>query len=170
MEIKNKYEITKEIISEFMKRAMRILVIYSFVIGAIALVLSVVLYRDGSRLLLGMVTASGVICLITGFIIVPYTVKEHMKQIEALHGKKKSQSSVTFTEEGIFLSEGDSSIKREYSNIIRVYETKNLWMLMFGKYIGIPVKKDAFTKGSEKEFRRLMKKVLPKNTKGMELL
>ena len=170
MELINEYEINKDMITEFMKRAMRTLVLYSFVIGLGGLFFSIVLFREENKFLLGVVVAASLVSLITGILIVPYTVKEHMKQVTALHGSNRPKTMIRFTEEGIFLNEGDASIKREYTNVVQVFETKHLWMLMFGKYMGIPVRKDGFTHGTNEDFRKLMKEVLPANVKGRDKL
>lgn len=170
MEVKNSYLVTEEVIREFMKRAMKSLVIYSYVIGVAAFIFAAVLYNTGSRFVLGIMVACGIVCFISANMIVPYTVKEHMKQMRSMHGNSKPRTSVIFKEDAIYLNEEDDTITRQYDSIDRVYETEHLWMLMFGKYVGIPVKKDSFKKSTEEEFRDLMKKVLPDTVKGKEKL
>lgn len=103
-------------------------------------------------------------CFLGGLMIYLYyylVVKSLQKQSRNLHNGKLPEVSVKFGDV-IEMSEGKVSMEIQYSQIVKVFETPNLYALMIGKNQSILVVKQGFTKGTEENFKEFITEKIAK--------
>lgn len=160
----NDFIYTEEDLKETVKGTVSSLFFYGLLVGAAGLGAALFTWKEGNLFLTGIMATAGGISLVTGLLIIPFTLREQKRQFLALYNTKTPHYTLTFLEDRILLAKGAEK-GPGYNCFNRVKETPNFYLLL-SKFSAIPVKKGAFTLGEEKEFLEFLKRVLPDTVKG----
>ena len=85
-------------------------------------------------------------------IVLPATTVYNIENVSKKMHKGKIEKTFVEFGDNIIMNEGNVHLEFEYSQILKVTQTKNFIILNLGKNSGIIVFKNGFTKGNEKEF------------------
>lgn len=152
----NRYTCTKKMLSDFYKTCVckryRITGLIIFLLGLVCIIYFI--YSNEKTLII-----LNIVALVLGLILMLYHLlmgSVAYKQGCKVHGGTMKESIVTFTDI-VKLDEGKTSLTYEYNQFTKIYETKDFFALMLGKYTGVMVRKSSFEKGSEKEFGKFIR-------------
>jgi len=169
MEYRAEYTNTKKTLAEFYKytvcRLYKIIGIIVLVIAVLQMVGVIggtleIMNLSFSKKTLILLIIMGCAELLIGILLCKYHVimgNTAMKQGIKNHGGIMPKTVLEMGDT-IIMTEGKTKSQFKYEQISLVRETKNLFCLMLGKYIGIIVPKKNIVKGNEKEFGNWIKK------------
>lgn len=163
----NKYYLDKESLTEYVKD---IFCKYSRITGFLFLAVSMfytylTFTLKYKNLIMGILT---ILLYVISFRLIFYHtvyIKNMRKTSLALHNGIIPESIFQFTKDNIILKNGKISMEFEYSQIKKIKEYKNIYVLMIGKKNGLLLKKDSFTMGTFEEFKKFVAEksnVIPK--------
>lgn len=152
----NRYTVTKEMYKEYVNKVIcRNIYIYSTVVLVLALIETFInLYnKDYSMITLNVLVF--VICLFAMILTPKIALSNLMEVDKKLHSGTRPETVVTFNEK-IVLTEGEQTIKIDYSQIQSYIRMKNSSVLMFAKQNGIMFVENNFINGNKEEFEKFI--------------
>lgn len=157
----NRIKMTKEVYFQFISRALRLTSRIFMFIGVFILAVSLIslTVTELSSMLVGSIVFAAIMVFLSVF-NARFSANRVYKQQLVMHGQEP-ENTVRFTDtiQGFGSNKGESTY--QYSQITKIYETKDLMMLMLGKLVAIPLKKDGFTIGSYEGFKTFIKEKCP---------
>lgn len=154
MKFENSYymtdDMTKEYVNAILCRKIRIL--GSAVSAASILMCIFVAVTSQNPIGLGIYGTCFVVSFAAMFLSPPLMRRELKETERRLHNGKKCQTTVTFYDDSIQMSEGTVSMTFTYDQIQKVRRLKQSIVLMIGKNNAILLKPDGFKTGNEDEF------------------
>lgn len=102
------------------------------------------------------------LCLLIYLTITPllsarYSAKQHLQVMNGV----LEDATATYTDADIMLRVGQNESHLAYSQLTRVVNQKDCWMLLVSRTVMIPVSKDRFTKGSAADFPAFIREKCP---------
>lgn len=151
----NRYYTTQEIYKEYVRKVLcrrifRLGGIF-FVIGAVAMILSLQEYTVNAA----MVGTALFVIVFTMLLGPKLMLKQLMDVKKRLHNGESPETIISFGDD-IKINEGKQSLSIEYSQITNIYRMKTCSVLMFTKQNGVIYLEDKFTKGNAKEFEEFI--------------
>lgn len=159
MEIKfeNRYKTTELMLREYVhKVACRNIELMSLGVAVLGIVGLIVAVANHDNILLAVVGVCLVIAVFTGMLTPQLMLKELRETSARLNNGKKCETVVRFGDH-ITMEEGTTSMRFEYSQIRKIYNLKQSYVLMLGKQNGIMLSKVGFTKGTFADFKVFIK-------------
>ena len=115
-------------------------------VAALGLVLLLISLLNQNLIMTGVAAACTIICIAVILFLPGLFVKEIEKNTTFLNGKEQPESLLRFGDK-IVITEGAAKMEFQYSQIMKLMESTNLYCLMLNDTNGVIVKKDCFIKG-----------------------
>lgn len=151
----NKTDATKEVLTEFSQNTYkvysqkyRIFVLLAAIVSAFWAVAEIAAQSYWSSAIMFLAAALFLFLFFKGYIL---KMNQNRKNLQALYGQQP-QFTFIFFEDGFECVSAKSNLKINYSQITKLIETKNLYLLMIGKQ-GLMLNKSGFTVGSADAFK-----------------
>lgn len=124
-------------------------------IAALALLMTVLNWGRGMGYFFGACTL-----ILLGALLLqgPMVLNRLEKVNAALHGGESVETFYQLTEEGIHLTEGETTVNIKYAQITSLHETPHLYLLVMGGQNAVMLKKDGFTVGDASELMAFVKR------------
>lgn len=152
MEFENRYDLTDEMIKEYVSRVLcKKTCIAGLLISLAALALCRYSYYEGSSIGAGLYGGVFLIAFLASLLYEPLTYRQMKKAELQLHNGKKCETIVSFADK-VRMTEGAISMEFEYAQIAELYLLPRVIVLVLGKNQAILLKPDGFTKGSMEAF------------------
>jgi hypothetical protein len=157
----NKLVLTKEVYFQFINRALRLTLRLFLFVGLALLAFSLIsmILTTPSGIFIGLIVF-GAILIFLALSNARLSANRIYKQQLAVHGHEP-ENSVLFSDiiRGIGANKAESIY--QYSQIAKIYETRDLIILMMSKSVALLLKKDGFTIGSYEGFKTFIKEKCP---------
>lgn len=157
------YTNTKDYMKEFIRYTLRKLIGWGYIVGVAGLVMAAVFFKDGNHFKAGIMMTAGIMSLAVALFTVPLSVRDLLAQEKKLTGDE-NKVMLRFLDDAVELHQGKAHLSVEYRHVIRVAETKSLYILQIGKHNGVYIPKDAVKEENRDTFNALLEK-LKKQTK-----
>lgn len=155
----NRYYVTKNIFSEFLKsivlKRLRICGVILAVVCLYIAYLNIMRERNTFEILVFIVMFFFSIAI---YFLHFKVSKDMMKNTLAVHNGIIPESIFRFGEDTITLEEGKVFMEFNYNQIRRIYELKKLYVMMIGKQNGIIIRKDSFSVGTFHKFKEFIER------------
>lgn len=152
------YTNTKEYMKEFIRYILRRLIRWGYIVGVAGLLMSIVFFKDGDNFKAGTMMVAGMMSLAVAIFTVPLSVRDLMTQEKKLTDDE-NKVMLRFLDDTVELHQGKAHLSVEYRHVIRVAETKNLYILQIGKRNGVYIPKEAIEEKDRDEFYALLEKL-----------
>lgn len=152
------YTNTKDYMKEFIRYTLRKLIGWGYILGVAGLVTAAVFFRDGNHFKAGTMMTAGMMSLAVALFTVPLSVRDLLAQEKKLTGDE-NKVMLRFLDDAVELHQGKAHLSVEYRHVIRVAETKSLYILQIGKHNGVYIPKDAVKEEDLGEFHALLEKL-----------
>ena len=157
------YTNTKDYMKEFIRYTLRKLIGWGYIVGIAGLVMAAVFFKDGNHFKAGTMMTAGIMGLAVALFTVPLSVRDLLAQEKKLTGDE-NKVMLRFLDDAVELHQGKAHLSVEYRHVIRVAETKSLYILQIGKHNGVYIPKDAVKEEDRDTLNALLEK-LKKQTK-----
>lgn len=153
IQFENRYDSDDAMVSEYVHKVLcRRIYFMGAVFFPIALIMIGITLSEQNYIMTAVLGVCLLIITSTILITPPMTIRQ-LKEIDyRLHNGKKPVAVIQFGEH-ISITQGTFSLTIEYSQIIKTYELKHTFVLMFAKNNGIIIDPAGFTVGSYHEFK-----------------
>lgn len=152
------YTNTKEYMKEFIRYILRRFIRWGYIVGVAGLLMSIVFFKDGNNFKAGTMMVAGMMSLAVAIFTVPLSVRDLLTQEKKLTGDE-DKVMLRFLDDAVELHQGKAHLSVEYRHVIRVAETKNLYILQIGKRNGVYIPKEAIEEKDRDEFYALLEKI-----------
>lgn len=152
------YTNTKEYMKEFIRYILRRLIRWGYIVGVAGLLMSIIFLKNGNNFKAGTMMVAGMMSLAVAIFTVPLSVRDLLTQEKKLTGDE-DKVMLRFLDDAVELHQGKAHLSVEYRHVIRVAETKNLYILQIGKHNGVYIPKEAIEEKDRDEFYALLEKL-----------
>lgn len=152
------YTNTKEYMKEFIRYILRRLIRWGYIVGVAGLLMSIVFFKDGDNFKAGTMMVAGMMSLAVAIFTVPLSVRDLLTQEKKLTDDE-NRVMLRFLDDTVELHQGKAHLSVEYRHVIRVAETKNLYILQIGKRNGVYIPMEAIEEKDRDEFYALLEKL-----------
>lgn len=152
------YTNTKDYMKEFIRYTLRKLIGWGYIVGIAGLVMAAVFFKDGNHFKAGTMMTAGIMGLAVALFTVPLSVRDLLAQEKKLTGDE-NKVMLRFLDDAVELHQGKAHLSVEYRHVIRVAETKSLYILQIGKHNGVYIPKDAVKEEDRDTLNALLEKL-----------
>ncbi len=132
-----KYKLTQRDLYEYVIQVLlKKLLMYGSAISVFGIFFFTVITRNTTLLVVAL------ICLAATVLVSPMTVWEIQRNAKISGSKEDSETTLTF-DQTILMQEDKIRLEVEYSQVMKICETKHLYVLLIGKKNGIVIPKSA---------------------------
>lgn len=157
IQFENRYDSDDAMISEYVHKVIcRRIYFMGAVFIPIALILIGITLSEQNYIMTAVLGVCLLIITSTTLITPPMTIRQLKEFDYRMHNGKKPEAVIQFCEH-ISITKGTFSLTIEYSQIIKTYELKHSFVLMFAKNNGIIIDPTGFTVGSYHEFKEFIR-------------
>nr|WP_288828412.1 YcxB family protein [uncultured Clostridium sp.] len=158
IQFENRYYSDKLMISEYVHKILcKRIYIMGAVVAPIALIMTGITLIRQDYILTAVFGVCLFILIFTILITPPMTIRQMQEYDRKLNNGKKNEAIIQFGEK-ISISQGTFFLTIEYSQILKTYELRNSFVLMFTKNSGIIIDPNGFTKGDFSDFKEFISK------------
>lgn len=156
IQFENRYYSDKLMISEYVHKILcKRIYIMGAVVAPIALIMTGITLIRQDYILTAVFGVCLFILIFTILITPPMTIRQMQEYDRKLNNGKKNEAIIQFGEK-ISISQGTFFLTIEYSQILKTYELRNSFVLMFTKNSGIIIDPNGFTIGDFSDFKEFI--------------
>lgn len=158
IQFENRYYTNKLMITEYVHKVLcKRIYLMGAVFAPIALVMTGITLIRQDYILTAVFGVCLFILIFSILITPPLTVRQLQENDNKLHNGKKHEAILQFGD-NISISQGTFSLTIEYSQILRTYELRHSFVLMFAKNSGIIIDPEGFVIGDFCDFKEFISK------------
>lgn len=157
IQFENRYYSDDSMLSEYVHKVLcKRIYLMGAVFAPIAFIMTGIMLMKQDYILTAVFGVCLFIFIFTILITPPLTIRQLGESNKRMHNGKNHEAVIQFGE-NISISQGTFSLTIEYDQILRIYELKHSFVLMFAKSSGIIIDPNGFTIGDFNAFKEFIR-------------